>query len=120
RLIDAGLELGIFKLDKKTYTELCVIYFEDTFNDAWNICNRLRDLGINCYIDLMKRDFEKQIKYAVDKDIRFLLIVGKKELSRNKVLLQDRYKKEKMEIDKDNLREVVKIISERLNVSTDK
>jgi len=38
----------------------------------------LREIGLNCYIDLMRRDFDKQIKYAVDKDIRFLLIVGKK------------------------------------------
>jgi histidyl-tRNA synthetase len=117
RLIDAGIELGIFKIDKKTYTEICVIYFEDTFKDAWNICNKLREIGLNCYIDLMRRDFDKQVKYAVDKDIRFLLIVGKKELSENSVLLQDRYTRERIKISINNLEDIYRIVKNRINNS---
>ncbi|MFP3256901.1 MAG: histidine--tRNA ligase [Candidatus Nanopusillus acidilobi] len=117
RLIDAGIELGIFKIDKKTYTEICVIYFEDTFKDAWNICNKLREIGLNCYIDLMKRDFDKQIKYAVDKDIRFLLIIGKKELSENSVLLQDRYTKERIKISINNLEDIYGIVKNKIKNS---
>jgi len=117
RLIDAGIELGIFKIDKKTYTEICVIYFEDTFKDAWNICNKLREIGLNCYIDLMKRNFDKQIKYAVDKDIRFLLIIGKKELSENSVLLQDRYTKERIKISINNLEDIYGIVKNRIKNS---
>ena len=115
RLIDVGIELGIFKIDKKTYTEICVIYFEDTFKDAWNICNKLREIGLNCYIDLMRRDFDKQIKYAVDKDIRFLLIVGKKELLENNVLLQDRYTKERIKISINNLEDIYRIVKNRID-----
>jgi len=117
RLIDVGIELGIFKIDKKTYTEICVVYFEDTFKDAWNICNKLREIGLNCYIDLMRRDFDKQIKYAVDKDIRFLLIVGKKELLENIVLLQDRYTKEKIKISINNLEDIYRIVKNRIDNS---
>jgi len=117
RLIDAGIELGIFKIDKKTYTEICVIYFEDTFKDAWNICNKLREIGLNCYIDLMRRDFDKQIKYAVDKDIRFLLIVGKKELSENSILLQDRYTKERIKIPINNLEDIYGIVKNKIKNS---
>jgi len=117
RLIDVGIELGMFKIDKKTYTEICVVYFEDTFKDAWNICNKLREIGLNCYIDLMRRDFDKQIKYAVDKDIRFLLIVGKKELSENNVLLQDRYTKEKIKISINNLEDIYRIVKNRIGNS---
>lgn len=117
RLIDVGIELGIFKIDKKTYTEICIVYFEDTFKDAWNICNKLREIGLNCYIDLMRRDFDKQIKYAVDKDIRFLLIVGKKELSENNVLLQDRYTKERIKISINNLEDIYRIVKNRIGNS---
>jgi histidyl-tRNA synthetase len=117
RLIDVGIELGIFKIDKKTYTEICVVYFEDTFKDAWNICNKLREIGLNCYIDLMRRDFNKQIKYAVDKDIRFLLIVGKKELLENNVLLQDRYTKEKIKISINNLEDIYRIVKNKISNS---
>jgi len=117
RLIDVGIELGIFKIDKKTYTEICIVYFEDTFKDAWNICNKLREIGLNCYIDLMRRDFDKQIKYTVDKDIRFLLIVGKKELSENNILLQDRYTKEKIKISINNLEDIYRIVKNRIGNS---
>ena len=76
-----------------------------------------REIGLNCYIDLMRRDFDKQIKYAVDKDIRFLLIVGKKELLENSVLLQDRYTKEKIKISINNLEDIYRIVKNRIGNS---
>ncbi|BFI73316.1 histidine--tRNA ligase [Nanoarchaeota archaeon] len=110
RLIDAGLELGIFKIKRKTYTDLGIIYFENTFKEAWNICNKLRNIGLNCYIDLMRRDFSKQIKYCADKDIRFLLIIGEKELKEGKLTLQDRETRERILIDINNLEKIKEII----------
>ena len=65
----------------------------------------------------MRRDFNKQIKYAVDKDIRFLLIVGKKELLENIVLLQDRYTKERIKISINNLEDIYRIVKNRIGNS---
>ncbi|BBL45893.1 histidine--tRNA ligase [Nanobdella aerobiophila] len=110
RLIDAGIELKIFKMKKKTYTDLVVVYFNNTLKDAWSICNKLRSIGINCYIDIMSRDFNKQIKYAVDKDIRYLLIVGEKEIKNGFVLLQDRETKERINIKIEELDNIKNII----------
>ncbi len=75
-LIDVGIEKGIFKLERKTYTDIAVIYIGNTFNIAWKIANNLRKEGFKVYIDLMRRNFKKQIEYVVDKDIRYLIIVG--------------------------------------------
>ncbi|MGC9132842.1 MAG: histidine--tRNA ligase [Nanopusillaceae archaeon] len=114
RLIDAGIELGIFKIKRKTYIDLAIVYFDKTFKEAWKICNNLRKIGLNCYIDLMRRDFNKQIKYCVDKNIRFLLFVGEKELKDGKLVLQDREMKEKIEIEISNLNKIKEIIYSRL------
>jgi histidyl-tRNA synthetase len=62
----------------------------------------------------MRRDFNKQIKYAVDKDIRFLLIVGKKELLENSILLQDRDTKERIKISINNLEDIYRIVKNRI------
>ena len=108
RLIDAGLELGVFKLDKKTYTQIAVIYIGNTFKDAWEIANKLRKEGFNTYIDLMKRNFKKQMEYVVEKDIRYLIIIGEKDLKEEKVTFQDRITKERIRVESKKLIEFLK------------
>jgi len=99
RVMDIGIDLGVFKIDKKTYTEIAVIYIENTFKEAWNIANSLRKEGFNVYIDLARNKFKKQIEYVVNKDIRYLIIVGEEDLMENKVTFQDRYLKRRERID---------------------
>ncbi len=98
RLIDAGLELGIFKADKKTLTQVAVIYIGNTYKKALEIANALRERGINVYIDLMKRNFKKQMDYVIEKGIRYLVIVGERDLKEGKVTFQDRETKERRQI----------------------
>ncbi len=103
RLIDAGIELGIFKLDKKTYTQIAVIYIGDTFREAWEIANELREAGFNTYIDLMRRNFKKQMEYVIEKGIRYLVIVGEKDLKEGKVTFQDRGTKKRIKVEREKL-----------------
>ncbi|AAR38959.1 NEQ102 [Nanoarchaeum equitans Kin4-M] len=108
-LIDVGLEKGIFNLNKKTYTQIAVIYIE-VFKEAWRIANKLRDLGLNVYIDLLRRDFKKQMEYVIEKDIRYLVIVGKKDLANNLVTFQDRLTRERKKIPIENLEEIKSLV----------
>jgi len=103
RVMDIGIDLGIFKVDKKTYTEIAVVYIENTFREAWNIANSLRREGFKVYIDLARNKFKKQIEYVVNKDIRYLIIVGEEDLKENKVTFQDRYLKRRERVDIGNL-----------------
>jgi len=111
RVMDLGIDLGIFKADKKTYTEIAIIYVGNTFKKAWEIANSLREEGFNVYIDLMRNKFKKQVDYAISKDIRYLIIVGEEDLKENKVTLQDRYLKEREKVD---LKDIVNILNEKL------
>jgi len=103
RVMDLGIDLGIFKLDRKTYTEIAVVYVGNTFREAWNIANNLRKEGFRVYIDLNRNKFKKQIEYVVNKDIRYLIIVGEEDLKENKVTFQDRYLKRREKVDIGNL-----------------
>lgn len=111
RVIDYGIEKGIFKIERKSVIDVCIVYFKETLEMALEIRKKLIDLGINTYIDLMGRNFNEQIEYAVDKDIRYLLIVGKKEIENNYVLLQDRATREKIYIKLNEIEKIRNIIN---------
>jgi len=108
RLIDAGLELGIFKTDKKTLTDIAVIYVGNTYKVARKIANDLRESGLNVYIDIMRRNFKKQMDYVIEKDIRYLIIVGEKDLAENKITFQDRLLNKREKVDLENIVNFVK------------
>ncbi|RDD52614.1 histidine--tRNA ligase [Nanoarchaeota archaeon NZ13-N] len=110
RVMDLGIDLGIFKVDKKTYTEIAVIYIGDTFRKAWNIANDLRKEGFKVYIDLMRSKFKKQIEYAISKDIRYLIIVGEEDLKENMVTFQDRYLKKREKVD---LKDLINLLNKK-------
>ena len=97
-LIDVGLEAGIFNLDAKTYTQIGVVYIGPTYREAWEIARRLRRAGFNTYIDLVGRDFKKQMKYLVEKGIRYLVIIGERDMKEGVVTFQDRKTRERTKI----------------------
>ena len=104
-LIDVGLEAGIFNLDAKTYTQIGVVYIGSTYREAWEIARRLREAGFNTYIDLTGRDFKKQMKYLVEKGIRYLVIVGERDLKEGVVTFQDRETRERIKVPLKSLEE---------------
>jgi len=112
RVMDLGIDLGIFRVDKKTYTEIAIIYVGNTFRKAWEIANNLREEGFKVYIDLMRNKFKKQIDYAISKDIRYLIIVGEEDLKENKVTFQDRYLKEREKVD---LSDLINLLNEKIS-----
>ncbi len=107
-LLDVGLEQGIFSLDTVTYTQVAVVYIGGVFKEAWRISRILRELGYNVYIDLARRDFKKQIKYIAEKNIRYLIIVGERDLKEGKVTFQDRETRERILIDLEKLSDILK------------
>ena len=90
RIIDAGLELGIYKLDKKTITRAQVIVLDQAYYGyAWRIANLLRSLGVNTRIDLSRAKERTQRKKALRQGIQYLLFIGKKEAESGTVTIYD-------------------------------
>lgn len=93
RVIDAGLELGIFKLNVKTYTKVYVLslkHDKETYLYALAIANMLREKGIPTQVDVMRRSEQAQRKYAMKKGINVIVYVGAKEVSERKATVYDR------------------------------
>jgi len=79
RFLEAGIEAGIFGLEKGSYTEIGIIYEENCFKKAWEVANKLRKRGKNVYIDLLRRSVRKQMEYLKKKKINQILIVKKEK-----------------------------------------
>ncbi|MFP3227264.1 MAG: histidine--tRNA ligase [Caldisphaera sp.] len=99
RIIDAGLELGIYNLDKKTFTEIQIIFIEkETFKYAWDVANLLRFNGYNVKIDLNRSKEDQQRKKANKLKIPLLIFVGKKEKETNTVTIYNTKTNERINV----------------------
>lgn len=78
RLIDAGLELGIFKTDKKTMTEVGIVDM-GVKEYTWKVAKLLRDGGIKTRSDLMNRKGSKQRDYYKKLKIPVIIYLGNNE-----------------------------------------
>ncbi len=88
RLIDAGLELGIFNLDRKSYVQVYVISMKrDSWPYALRVARKLRKEGIYVSVDLMRRSFRSQKEHAKKLGVRLLAFVGPKEMESEMVTL---------------------------------
>ena len=109
RLIDAGLELKIFKTDKKTYSQVGIIYTKDVnVKKVLEIADILRKNEINVFVPLESYEgILEGIKEFDKRKIKFAIIVGKKELEEGKLTLQNLETREKFKVD---VQEAIKMI----------
>ncbi len=95
--VAGGLERLALALEKaKLFPELRMApsIFVITVNDsmrpnAYNICQTLRDSGIEAIFDLKKRSMTKQLEYADGIGAPYALIIGPREQAKGMVRLRD-------------------------------
>ncbi len=89
--ISFGVDIlyDIIKKDgKKTDTKIFIIPI-NTEKKCLEIVKKLRAAGINSELDIMSRGVSKNLDYANQLGIKYVIFAGKKELSKNKVKLRD-------------------------------
>ena len=80
RIIDAGLELGIYNLSRKTYTQVQVIVLDrPSYLYAWQVADTIRNLGYNASIDLARLKEKGQRKKARRLGVKVLAFIGAQE-----------------------------------------
>lgn len=104
RIIDAGLELGIYQLTRKTITKAQVIVLDKAYYKyAWKIANLLRSLGVNTRIDLSRAKERTQRKKAIRQGVQYLIFIGKKEAESGTVTIYDSITGKRVEMNVDSL-----------------
>jgi len=88
RLIDAGLELGVLNLNKKSYIQAFVVSVRrESWRYAWKVAEILRSGGFYVSLDLMRRNQSNQREYARKLGTEVMIFVGPKEEENETVTL---------------------------------
>ncbi|MFC2143071.1 histidine--tRNA ligase [Candidatus Aenigmatarchaeota archaeon] len=77
---------------------------------AMELAGELRKLGINVETDVMDRNLKKQLNYANNKKISYVIVLGEKEISSKKGKLKDMATGKEYSIDLENLEKIKELI----------
>ena len=92
---------------KKTKNSIADIFIipvgEKVIKKAFRIASQLRDSGINTDIDLLNRPLIKNLKYANELNIKYVLLIGEDEIRRRIVLLKNMDTGEQIAIKREEL-----------------
>jgi len=92
-----GLSLGVERIlvllgensEKKTYTQVFIASFPETYTNSLDVAQKLREKQISAETDLIGRNIKKQFDYARSLLIPWVIVLGKKEAEENKVTLKN-------------------------------
>ncbi len=87
RTVEAAIQLNLIP-QKKTTTKVLVTIF-DNLNNSLKTANQLRQNYINTEIYPNQENLKKQLKYANQNNIPFVLIIGPDEAKANQIALKD-------------------------------
>jgi histidyl-tRNA synthetase len=105
RIIEVMEQEKMFNVDKSSVKVFVASIDEKVKADAVRIAQKLRDSNVNCQVDLMNRGLGKQLEYADNIGIPFVIIVGEKEIKKKKFKLRDMKKKSEKEL---SLEQIIK------------
>lgn len=109
RLIDAGIELGIYSVSRKTMTQVQVIVLDwSLLKHAWITVRALRDAGINTRIDLARANEDSQRRKARKLEIPLLVYIGAEEVKNNTKTIYDTRTGERKVVPQEELVKTVK------------
>ncbi len=108
RIIDVGLETGIYTLDVKTVTQVQVIVVDHSAYDyAWLVARALRNNGLNVRIDLGRVSSQVQRRKAARLGIPILVYVGPREAESRSVVIYNSGSGERVEASLDDAGSII-------------
>lgn len=104
RIIDAMNERNLFPASTQNTKVLITIFSEKQINHSLSLLSQLTEKNIAAQVYLNPSEkMEKQLKYADQKNIPFVLILGPDEINKNSVIVRDMKSREQKEIMQDAL-----------------
>lgn len=88
RLLEALDSMNLFKMDPSITKVLVSIFSEELQKKSLETVTLLRKKGINAEMYLEVAPMEKQLKYAIKKQIPYLLVIGPEEVEKDLVTLK--------------------------------
>ncbi|MEM5797153.1 MAG: histidine--tRNA ligase [Candidatus Aenigmatarchaeota archaeon] len=89
RILEVMKENKMFKEEKSGTKVFVASVNSSVIDNAIKIVQELRKNRISAQMDLMERNFSKQLEYASNLDIPYVIIIGPEEIKRNKFKLKN-------------------------------
>ncbi|GAA0780671.1 histidine--tRNA ligase [Hathewaya limosa] len=110
RLLITLEEEGI-EIPKPNYMDLYVASMGEEANlFVFGFVNKLREMGIKCECDHMKKSVKAQMKFANKLESKFSMVIGDSELEEKKAKLKRMSDGEQFDVSLDNIEEIYNII----------
>ena len=90
RIYDVMTQLDIFPGKVQKPTEVLFVNFGEQEEElCLKLAKQLRNIGKNCEVYPQKAKFDKQFKYANNKNVSFVVIIGEEELKNNTISVKN-------------------------------
>lgn len=103
RICDVIKEKNLLPNIIETVTKVLIINFPGYLGQEIKLLNKLRESNISSEIYLEEKFFDKQLKYANKKGIRYVIFLGSNEIKNNKVKIKDMKKNTEKELTQEEL-----------------
>jgi len=104
RILEAMQKLGLFPKDLTTTKVLVTVFSSELASDSIQLANKLRDAKVNTELWLEgDTKLDKQLKYADQKEIPYVVIIGPDEVKNNTVTLKNMQTKEQQSFSQETL-----------------
>lgn len=108
RTLEAAEQFGLVPITKTATQVLISVFSKDLFESSLEITNMLRGQNINAELySNPDTKLDKQLKYADQKGIPFVVIIGPDEVRNNMVTVKNMKTKEQKTVDRDKIIQVI-------------
>jgi len=112
RIVEVMKSFNMIDVERSKLKVFVAVTSKDLIKDALKFSHRLREENIPTEFDLKGRSLSKQLEYADSKGVKFVAIIGKKELDKGVIKLRDMMSRKEQEVPiGDAVREVIDRLS---------
>ena len=110
RLFYQLLENGIIKVDETSSSDILILPMCDNYSYIYDVEKIIKETGLSTNICYIEKGFKQKMKYANRMKSKYVIIIGEDEVNKNSVVLKDMISGNQLEIEKNNLINIDKMI----------
>ena len=110
RLFSKLLEENLIKIDESSASDIMIVPLCDNYKYIYEINNMLKNKNISVSICYLDKGIKQKMKYANKMKNKYIILIGEDEVNKNTIILKNMIDGNQIEIEKNDLINIDKII----------
>ncbi len=110
RLFSKLLETNLIKIDDMSSSDIMIVPLCDNYKYIYEINSILKSQNISVNICYLNKGIKQRMKYANKMKNKYIILIGEDEVNKNTIILKNMISGDQIEIEKNNLLNIEKII----------